>query len=237
MTATKTKTKSTANYEQLGPRYADFVLPPDVDLPPEIDEANAAVLKAALALQDAEAAAGDASALAADARDFDLRAARAAIEAGEPDVKLTAPVKAAAAEAADVRRQSAERLLSEKSRHLIRLLAADPGYVEARRADADEAARGVAEAVAALPELIGELLRARARLQPAVRIAAGDWSRSGPVVERGDTAATFQGRVEKAQARRQRNRSTALPPFEELLADLQWHLDHHTYGPWGEVIG
>lgn len=233
---TATKTKRTADYEKLEPRFRDYVLPPDLELPPEVAKANEAVIRVALERQAADHAQIEAARLAEGAIDFDKAAVREAIEAGESEMHLTAPEKQANRETADFRAAEAERLLSAKSGALIRAIRESESYVADRQADADEAAERLSEALDLLPDLWVRLVEARGRLRPAKRIAAGDWSRFGPVVERGDFSEILRRRLAKANDRREKNGKRDLPDFEQLVADLHFHFAHHVSGRWGEDV-
>lgn len=225
-TTTKTPRKTTKSKPtELPARVRGFVLPDHLDLPKPVAEANEAVRAAAIAWGEAEAEAVEAEKQATAAADFDNAAARHAVEAGE-SFRLTAPAKQARLGEARLRFEAAEKLLSIRAKESRIAIRNDPDYIRDRESEYNSAVEQTEAALATLTDSWAQLLEARAVFTPARRIVEEAWS--GEVVQRTLTPERQAARLEKAIARRERNGARNLPSFEELIADLKYHLEQES---------
>ena len=203
---------------ELGPRVRGWVLPPDLDLPPAVAQANAAATEAAVEMHRAEAEAAVAAKELRGAAMADQAAARQAVEAGESTVNLTAPLRQKVATESRARAVAAAKVLKARARELRQAIRHDANYVRDREADYNLAAEELAATLEQLPELWHRLLEARATYVPAKRIADEAWC--GPVREDVPTEERLRAKVEKATESRRARGGRDLPSFEESVAAL-----------------
>lgn len=133
----------------LFPLNDDQLLPTDLpDLPEPVATANERAHAARREYDELRAKAGELRKEAKAAPRFDDLAAEAAIAAGEPPPKITAPAKDQRATEAETHASAAERVVKTRTRELFDAVEDHyDAYLEARRAAYEEAREAVAELV------------------------------------------------------------------------------------------